>query len=63
MPDGGHYLPVRMQRSRPAFHQAAAALEELPDDRPDDIRAKELASRRQEETGEYRHKKKLADGW
>lgn len=45
------------------LQQAAAALEELPNDRPEDIRAKELAFRRHEETEEYRHKKKLADAW
>ena len=45
------------------LQQAAAALEELPDDRPEDIRAKELAFRRHEETEEYRHKKQLADAW
>lgn len=42
---------------------AAAALEELPDDRPEDIRAKELALRRHEQTEEYRHKRLLADAW
>ena len=45
------------------MQQAAAALEELPDDRPEDIRAKELAFRRHEETEEYRQKKQLADAW
>ncbi|MBZ5554571.1 MAG: N-6 DNA methylase [Acidobacteriia bacterium] len=45
------------------LQQASAALEELPDDRPDDLRAKELAFRRHEETAEYRHKKQLADAW
>ena len=45
------------------LQQAAAALEELPDDRPEDIRAKELAFRRHEQTEEYRHKKQLADAW
>lgn len=43
--------------------QTAAALEELPDDRPEDIRAKELALRRHEQTQDYRHKKQLADAW
>jgi hypothetical protein len=43
--------------------QSAAALQELPDDRPEDIRAKELALRRHEESDEYRHKKQLADAW
>jgi hypothetical protein len=45
------------------LQQAAAAIEELPDDRPEDIRAKELAFRSHEETDEYRHKKLLADVW
>ena len=45
------------------LQQTAAALEELPDDRPEDIRAKELALRRREHTEEYRHKKQLADAW
>ena len=43
--------------------QAAAVLEELPDDRPEAIRAKELAFRRHEETEAYREKKHLADAW
>jgi len=45
------------------LQQAAAALEKLPDDRPEDIRAKELSFRRHEETQEYRHKKQIADTW
>lgn len=45
------------------LQQAAATLEELPDDRPEDIRAKELAFRRHEQTEEYRHKKQLANAW
>jgi hypothetical protein len=45
------------------LQQSAAALEELPDDRPEEIRAKELAFRRREETEEYHHKKNLADAW
>jgi hypothetical protein len=45
------------------LQQAASALEELPDDRPEDIRAKELAFRRHEESAEYHQKKKLADAW
>ena len=43
--------------------RAAAALEELPDNRPEHIRAKELAFRHHEETEEYRQKKCLADAW
>lgn len=46
-----------------SLEQAAATLEELPDDRPADIRAKELAFRHHEETEEYRQKKQLADAW
>ncbi len=45
------------------LQQAAAALSELPDDRPEEIRAKEMAFRRHEQTQEYRHKKQLADTW
>ncbi|MBU1106385.1 MAG: N-6 DNA methylase [Candidatus Riflebacteria bacterium] len=45
------------------FKQAAATLEELPDDRPEEIRAKELAFRKHEQTDEYRNKKLLADAW
>jgi hypothetical protein len=45
------------------LEQAAAALEELPDDAPEDIRSKELAFRRHEQTDEYRHKRRLADAW
>jgi len=45
------------------LQQAAAVLEELPDDRPEDIRLKELAFRRHEETDDYRHKRQLADAW
>jgi hypothetical protein len=35
----------------------------LPDDRPEDIRAKELAFRLHEQTEDYRHKQQLADAW
>ncbi|HYV39239.1 MAG TPA: N-6 DNA methylase, partial [Gemmataceae bacterium] len=45
------------------LQQAAAALEELPDNLTEDIQAKELAFRRHEDTDEYRHKKELADAW
>jgi hypothetical protein len=45
------------------LQRAAATLQELPDDRPEDIRAKELAFRRHEKTDEYRNKKRLADTW
>jgi hypothetical protein len=45
------------------LRRAAAALEELPDDRPSDIQAKELAFRKHEETEAYRQRKGLADAW
>jgi hypothetical protein len=45
------------------LQRTAAELEELPDDQPGEIRAKELAFRRHEETEEYHHKKRLADAW
>jgi hypothetical protein len=45
------------------LQQVAAALEELPDDQSEDIRNKELAFRRHEQTEDYRHKKQLADAW
>lgn len=45
------------------LERAAAALEELPDDRPEEIRVKELAFRRHEQTQEYIQKKQLADAW
>ena len=45
------------------LEQAAAALDEMPDDRPEAIRVKELAFRRHEQTEEYRQKKILADTW
>ena len=45
------------------LQHAAAALEELPGDRPEEIRAKELAFHRHEETEEYRQKNRLADAW
>jgi hypothetical protein len=45
------------------LEQAATALEELSDDRPEAIRVKELSFRRHEQTEEYRHKKQLADAW
>lgn len=45
------------------LQQAAATLEELPDARPEDIRAKEMAFHIHERTGEYQQKKKLHDAW
>ncbi|MEW5979780.1 MAG: N-6 DNA methylase [Acidobacteriota bacterium] len=59
----GPLFAVEDARTQAALQQAAAALEDLPDDRPEDIRAKELAFRRHEETEEYRHKTRLADAW
>lgn len=45
------------------LQQAAAALEGLSDDRLDDVRAKEMAFRRYEQTEEYHSKKLIADTW
>jgi hypothetical protein len=45
------------------LQQGAAAMEELPDDRLEDVLAKEQAFHRQEKSNEYRHKKLLADTW
>ena len=45
------------------LQKAASTLEELPDERPEEIRAKELAFCRHEETDEYQQKKQLADAW
>jgi hypothetical protein len=42
---------------------AASAFEQLPDERPEEVRAKELAFRVHEQTEEYRRKKQLADVW
>lgn len=45
------------------LQQAAAALESLPDARPEDLHAKEKAFLHNERAEEFRHKKKLADAW
>jgi hypothetical protein len=43
--------------------ETAAALAAMPDDRPEDVQAKERALRRHEQTEEYRRKKAVADAW
>ena len=45
------------------LQQAAAALEDLPDARFEDIRRKEIAFRQREQTDEFRRKTLLADAW
>jgi hypothetical protein len=60
---GGPLFAEQDAETQARLQQAAAMLEELPDDRPEDIRVKELAFRRHEETEGYRHKKQLADAW
>lgn len=45
------------------LQQVAALLEELPDDRLEDIHTKERAFHDQQETEEHRHKNQLADAW
>ena len=59
----GPLLAQQYTESQARLEQAAAALEDLPDDRPEAIRVKELAFRRHEQTEEYRQKKELADAW
>lgn len=59
----GPLFAMQDAETQKRLQQAAATLEELPDDRPEDIRAKELAFRRHELTEEYRKKKQLADTW
>ncbi|MDI1228243.1 MAG: N-6 DNA methylase [bacterium] len=59
----GLLLAPQYAETQDRLEQAAAALEELPDDRPEALRVKELAFRRHEQTEEYRHKKQLADAW
>jgi hypothetical protein len=59
----GPLLAQQYAESQARLEQAAAALEDLPDDRPEAVRVKELAFRRHEQTEEYRHKKQLADAW
>ena len=43
--------------------QAAANVSEMPDDRPEDIRAKERAHRLNEETAEFKRAKLISDAW
>ena len=45
------------------LQQAVSALMDMPDDRPEDIHAKELAFYRHEQTEDYLNKKQLADAW
>ena len=61
--DGGELFARQDADAQARLQQAAAALEELPDDRPEDIRAKELAFLSHEQTEEYRRKKQLSDAW
>lgn len=62
--EGMGELFVRQEQETQARLQAAAAvLEELPDNRPEEVRAKESAFRSYEQNAEYSHKKLLADAW
>jgi hypothetical protein len=45
------------------LQEAARALDELPDERPEDIKAKERALRLHESTDAYKQKKALYDAW
>lgn len=77
-PDACKYLKKRNQGERSGigglFEQqdtaaqaklaaAAARLTEMPDDRPEDVKAKERALRVHEDTAEYKTKKAVADAW
>jgi type I restriction-modification system DNA methylase subunit len=59
----GSLFAEQYAESQARLEQAAKELEELPDDRPEAIRVKELAFRRHEQAEEYQHKKQLADTW
>jgi hypothetical protein len=59
----GPLFSLQHAETQVRLQEAAAALEELPDQRPEDISAKELAFRRHEQTEEYIQKKQLADAW
>lgn len=45
------------------LEEAAMALQDLPDERPDEVQAKELTFLRYQETDELRNRKQLADAW
>ncbi len=51
------------EAARARLEAAAAALDLMPDERPEDIQAKERAFRRHEQTPEYQAKLRLADAW
>lgn len=59
----GPLFALEQAETQARLAKAATDLELMPDNRPQDIRAKELAFRRHEETEEYHHKKGLADAW
>ena len=59
----GPLFELEDENAQTLLEHAAAALKQMPDARPEDIRAKELAFRRQETTPEYTQKKQLADAW
>ena len=59
----GPLLAQQDAETQARLERAAAALEELPDDRLEAIRVKEAAFQRHEQTDEYRQKKRLADAW
>jgi hypothetical protein len=59
----GPLFAIQDSETQALLQQAAATLEELPDDRPEDIRAKEMAFRLHEQTEEYRQKNQIANTW
>jgi hypothetical protein len=59
----GPLFAAQDAESQQTLQQAARALDELPDDRPEDIKAKERALRLHESTEAYKRKKALYDAW
>ncbi|HXR75384.1 MAG TPA: N-6 DNA methylase [Bryobacteraceae bacterium] len=61
--ESGPLFSQQESEAQVRLEQAAAALGELPDAHPEEVKAKELAFRRHEQTAEYVHKKLIADTW
>jgi len=59
----GDLFATQDVKTQERLQQAAAALDELPDDRPEDVHRKERAFLESERTEEFRQKKRLADVW
>jgi RNA polymerase-binding transcription factor DksA len=59
----GHLFKELDTAAQKALQEAAMAFEDLPDDRPEDIKVKERALRLHESTDAYKRKKALYDAW